>query len=127
MCTRRYGAMLHQNNRLILLQLHIWLCLTIMYLILVQPEVKMVFPNHVDNNVQEAGVCLVKAWPPLISNYDMDVSTDNNCPITKGSIKIIDMYSTAIFFTLDNINSSCRRVSCWTQLDTKTIDIATSK
>ena len=118
--------MLHQNNRLVLLQLHMAL-FNHMCLILVQPEVKLVFPNHVDNNVQETGVCLVKAWPLLTTNYEMDVSTDHNCPITKGSIKHIDMYSTAIFFTLDNINSFCQRVSCWTQLDTKTIDIATSK
>ena len=87
----------------------------------------MVFPNPVDTNVPETGVCLVKAWPPLNTSDEMDVFTDSNCAITKGSIKNIDMYTTAIFFTLDNINSLCLQVDCWTQLDIKTARITTSK
>ena len=87
----------------------------------------MVFPNPVDTNVPETGVCIVKAWPPLITSDEMDVFTDGDCAITKGSIKNIDMYITAIFFTLDDINSFCLQVNCWTQLDVKTARIITSK
>ena len=87
----------------------------------------MVFPNPVDTDAQETGVCLVKAWPPLITSDEMDVYTDSNCAITKGSIKNVDMYTTALFFTLDHINSKCRQVNCWTQFDTKTVPITISK
>ena len=120
--------MLHQNNRLILLQLHVTLFSYVEFVLyIVSPEVKMIFPNPVDTNVPETGVCLVKAWPPLITTDEMDVFTDSNCAITKGSIKNIDMYTTAMFFTLDDINSFCLQVNCWTQLDVKTARITTSK
>ena len=88
---------------------------------------KIILPNPVDNNVQEIGACLVKAWPPLISDSEMDVWTDNNCAITKGPIKNIDMYTTAIFFTLDDINSFCLQVTCWTQFDLTRTHINISK
>ena len=98
-----------------------------MCLVLVYPEIEIIFPNPVDRNDQETGVCFVKTWPPLTTNDEMDVLTDDNCPITKGPIKNIDMYTTAIFFTLDDINSFCLQLKCWTQFDMKKTNITISK
>ena len=67
----------------------------------------MMFPNPVHDNVQETTVCIVtvKAWLPFLTAGDeMDVSMNNDCAITKGPIKSIDMCTTAISFMPDDIN-----------------------
>ena len=53
-------------------------------------------------------LCTVKAWPPLLTTNDMDVFTNGSCAITKDPLSYIDIYTTAMFFTLEvNINSPC--------------------
>ena len=93
------------------------------------PEVELILPDHagVGNNVQERprGLCFAKTWPLLTAN-DMDVLSDDGCTITKFPFSIIDIYTTAIFFTLDNINSSCL-ITCFMQLKTKEKNITISK
>ena len=79
------------------------------------PELKILFPDLVHNHAQEHGVCYAKAWPQLTTK-DMDVLTDDSCAITKGPVTDIDTYTTGLHFTLDNINSSCQRISCVTKL-----------
>ena len=67
----------------------------------------MMIPNPVDDHVQETAVCTVtvKVWLPFLTTGDeMDVSMNNDCAITKGPIKSIDMCTTAISFMLDDIN-----------------------
>ena len=95
-----------------------------MCLILVLPEIEIIFPNPMNRSDQETGVCFVKTWPPLT---EMDVWTDDNCKITKDPIKSTDMYTTAIFFTLDNISSFCLQLNCWTQFKTKITNININK
>ena len=95
-----------------------------MCLILVFPEIEIFFPNPVNRSDQVTGVCFVKTWPPLT---EMDVWTDDNCTITKDPIKSTDMYTTAIFFTLDDINSFSLQLNCWTQFGIKITNIIISK
>ena len=76
---------------------------------------KIIFPDVVHNNAQVYGACYARVWPQLTTN-DMDVLTDSSCAITKGPVTNIDTYTTAVYFTLDNINSSCQRISCLTDL-----------
>ena len=93
------------------------------------PEVELILPDYasVGNNVQERprGLCFAKTWPLLTAN-DMDVFSDNGCTITKFPFSIIDIYTTAIFFTLDNINSSCL-IACHMQLNPQEKNITISK
>ena len=75
-----------------------------------RPEVEIIFPRRVHTNVPEEGVCYVKTWPQPW----MSVTTnESSCVITTKPLRIIDTYTTAIFFTLNNINSSCL-ITCWT-------------
>ena len=77
------------------------------------------------NDVEQLGVCYVKAWPPQLINSGIDVITNDDCSITKQPLKYIDIYTRAIFFTLEgNINSPCLTVTCWTQFDIKTIHMS---
>ena len=127
MCTTREETMLHKNN-IRLVQL---LCIIIYdcaYYFEVPPEVTIIFPSLVQYGIQQSGVCTVKAWPPLLTTNDMDVFTNGSCVITKDPLSHIDIYTTAMFFTLEmNINSPCFSVSCVTQLappETKNINIS---
>ena len=81
----------------------------------------MIFPELLHNNVKQPGVCYTKAWPPqLIKDSDIDVLTNDNCSITKQPLNYIDIYTKAIFFTLEgNISSACLNVTCWTPYDIK--------
>ena len=91
------------------------------------PEVKIILPDHVSNNVQEhtLGVCFAKTWPLLTAN-DMNVVTDDSCTITKFPLSIVDIYTTAIFFTLDNIDGSCL-ITCLMQMNPQKKNIIISK
>ena len=100
MYIRRHRTMLHQNY---LLQVHMalfaYVCL---FYFMTLPEVVMMIPNPVDDHVQETAVCMVtvKAWLPFLTTGDeMDVSTNNDCVITKGPIKNIDVHHCNIFYT----------------------------
>ena len=89
----------------------------------VSPEMEIIFPRQVHSNIQEFGVCYVKAWPRLTAHvYTND---DHSCPIALRHLAIIDKYTTAEFFTLDHINSSCLHIFCLTQV--KSTDITISK
>ena len=87
---------------------------------------KIIFPDMVHNHAQVLGVCYAKAWPQLTTN-DMDVLTDDSCAITKDPVTNIDTYTTALYFTLDNVNSSCQRISCLTKFKEEVKHINISK
>ena len=78
----------------------------------------MIFLDNVDENTHSPGVCYVRAWPMLTTD-DIHVTTDDGCTITKYPITIDNTYTTAILFTLDNINSSCQQISCLTKFNEK--------
>lgn len=98
----------------------------ITYVPTVTPEVEITFPSLVHNNAQEYGVCYVKAWPLLTANV---FTNDDRCAIVKRPLTTTDhdIYTTAISFTLDNINRSCLYIICWTQLKTERKNITISK
>ena len=126
MCTTREGTVLCKNNRLA--QLHKFFDYLSPYHFEVPPEVTVVFPALVHYDVQQHGVCIVKAWPSLLTTDDMDVFKNGSCAIAKDPLSYIDIYTTALFFTLEmNINSTCFSVSCHTnhgQVETKNINIS---
>ena len=76
---------------------------------------QLIFPNNVDENTLSPGACYVKAWR-LLTTDEIDVFTNNGCAITRypATVAIDSTYTTAIFFTLDKINSSCHTISCLT-------------
>ena len=77
------------------------------------------------DDVKQPGVCYAKAWPPQLINGEIDVFTNDNCSITKQPLKYIDIYTKAIFFTLEGTSDSpCLTVTCWTQFDIKTIHMS---
>ena len=65
-------------------------------------------------HTQQSGACYIRAWLMLTTD-DIDVYTDDGCAITKYPVSDERTYITAILFTLDNITSSCQRISCFTQ------------
>lgn len=96
----------------------------ITYVPTVTPEVEIIFPSLVHNNGQEYGVCYVKAWPLLMATV---FTNDDRCVITRHLLATIDIYTTVVFFTLDNINSSCLFITCLMQLKAEEKNITISK
>ena len=93
----------------------------------VPPEIKMIFPDSVHTNTQQFGACYVRAWPMLTAD-DINVFTDDcGCAITKYPISNESTYTTAILFTLENINSSCQHISCFTKFKEETKYITIGK
>ena len=125
MCTRQ-GTVLCKNNRLVFCKFGVRLYLNIVFK--VTPEVEIIFPRLIHSNFQEFGVCMVKAWPLLLTADVFDVFTNNNsCAIAQQPLTTIDIYTTAIFFALDHINSSCLYITCWTHLKIERKNIIISK
>ena len=87
---------------------------------------QLIFPDNVDENTQQYGICFVRIFP-MFTVDDVHVSTDDGCAITKHPVTINSTYTTAIFFTMDNINSHCRHISCLTQLKKEVKYISISK
>ena len=83
-------------------------------------------PDKEDDNTQQHGICYVKAFP-LFTLDETHVSTDEHCAITKHPVTSNSSYTTAIFFTLDNINSYCQHISCLTQIHEEVKHISISK
>ena len=77
---------------------------------------QLIFPDIVDENTHSPGVCYVKSWP-MLGAKDIHVFADDGCAITKYFLSIDSTYTTAIVFTLDNINSHCQNISCLIQSD----------
>ena len=92
----------------------------------VAPEMDLIVPDKVGYNTQQRGICYVKAFPMFIPD-EIHVSTDEHCAITKYPVISNSSYTTAIFFTLDNINSYCQRISCLTQIHEEVKHISISK
>ena len=90
------------------------------------PEMELIVPDKADNNTQQHGICYVKAFP-LFPTDEVHVSTDEHCAITKHPVTNNGSYITAVFFTLDNINSYCQRISCLTQIHEEVKYISISK
>ena len=65
---------------------------------------ELIMPEKGDDNTQQYESCYVKAFP-LFTTYEIHVSSDECCAITKHTVTINSSYSTVIFFTLDNIIS----------------------
>ena len=70
---------------------------------------EFIVPDKADNNSRQCGICYAKAFP-LFPTDEIHVSTDERCAITKHPVTNNSSYITAIFFTLDNINSYCQRI-----------------
>ena len=87
---------------------------------------QLISPDIVDENTHSPGACYVKAWPMLTVD-DMHVFTDDGCVITKYPVSIDSTYTTAILFTLDNVNSSCQQISCLTRFNEKVKHFRISK
>ena len=77
---------------------------------------RLIFPDSVEENTQQHGVCYVDAWP-VFTTDEINVLTDDGCAITKYPISINSTYTMAIFYTLDNVSNSCQRITCWTQFE----------
>ena len=90
----------------------------------VKPEMQMIFPDNVNTHTQQHGICYVKTFP-MFTTDNITVYTDDGCAITKYPVSINSTYTTAIFFTLDDIDSSCQYVTCLTQFkrEVKNINI----
>ena len=61
----------------------------------------------------------------MLTADDINMFTDDGCAVTKYPISNESTYTTAILFTLENINSSCQHISCFTRFreETKHINI----
>ena len=75
---------------------------------------QLIFPVSAEENTNQPGVCYVKAWP-MVAPDSINVVTDYNCAITKYPFSNNSTYTTAILFTLENINSSCQVITCSTE------------
>ena len=84
---------------------------------------QMIVPDSA--HVNTLGICYVKAWPMLTTD-EINVFTDG-CAITKLAVTINSTYTTAILFTLDNVDSSCQHVSCLTPFNEEVKHISMSK
>lgn len=87
---------------------------------------QLILQDSAEENTQQPGVCYVKAWPTLTTD-DINILTDEGCAITKYVTRNESTYTTAILFTLNNINSSCQKISCFTPLNIKVKHIRISK
>ena len=80
---------------------------------------QLIFPDIVDENTRSPGVCYVKAWPMLTVDDDIHVYTDDGCAIKKHPVTNNSTYITAILFTLNDVSSSCQKISCLTPFKKK--------
>ena len=117
-CIRIIGIVL----RMCQVALTIYICM--LFYIEVPQEMQMIVPDSAHMNTP--GICYVKAWPMLTTD-EINVFTDDGCAITKFIVTINSTYTTAILFTLDNVNSSCQRISCLTQFNEEVKHISMSK
>ena len=70
---------------------------------------QILFSESVELNTL-AGNCSVTAWPRPPIN-DTTVHANDGCELKTLSVRFIDAYTTAVFFTI-YVNSSCDRVIC---------------
>ena len=83
---------------------------------------QLIFPDNVAENTHSPGVCYVKSWPMLGAD-DIIVFADDGCAITKYFLSIDSTYTTAIVFTLDNVNSNCQNISCLIQSSESDLEV----
>ena len=92
----------------------------------VTPEMDLIVPDKAADNTEQCGVCYVKSFP-LFPSDEIHVSTGERCTITKHPVTNNDSYVTAVFFTLNNFNNYCQRISCQTQIHEEVKHISISK
>lgn len=71
-------------------------------------EMQIIFSESTPLNTMEYGICYISTWPRSSVKV---VTNDDGCKIKTLSVRFIDDYTTAVFFTI-YVNSSCDRVIC---------------
>ena len=91
----------------------------------VQQKLMIVMSNVTIEGSDESAVCYATGWP---RPKHLQIHSQDSCAIITDDVRVIDHYSTAVFFTF-KANSSCEWISCQTTLRriTKEIQIIQSK
>jgi len=86
----------------------------------------MIIANITNESSNELAVCYATGWPRPIN---LHITSQDDCAITTNEVKIIDRYTTAVFFSLHNVRRSCNRITCQTESRhiTKRIHVVSSK
>ncbi|XP_065905002.1 uncharacterized protein [Dysidea avara] len=76
----------------------------------IQQKLMIVMSNVTIEGSDESAVCYATGWP---RPKHLQIHSQDSCAIITDDVRVIDHYSTAVFFTF-KANSSCEWISCQT-------------
>ena len=71
----------------------------------------ILFTERAQQHAEEFGICSATVWPRLPQDNIMVSTNQESCKIKTLSVRYIDTYTTAVFFSVF-VNSSCRYIIC---------------